>query len=173
MAGGPGQAADVRVASVATSTLPAPTPVTIESVLGTATPTILLRAARDVGAAAFRTGPDILVVLDASIEYRLPEAEMEPMFRQITIQRTQDATVLRLPMASDLLRIARSPRGWLVTTAAAQEAIAGIVPQLIEDGPDRASLRQHYPVLRRAAERRRPTRNTNVTPVQHSERYGI
>ena len=141
MAGGPGQAADVRVASVATSTLPAPTPVTIESVLGTATPTILLRAARDVGAAAFRTGPDILVVLDASIEYRLPEAEMEPMFRQITIQRTQDATVLRLPMASDLLRIARSPRGWLVTTAAAQEAIAGIVPQLIEDGPDRASLR--------------------------------
>ncbi len=127
--------------SVAPSTQPAPAPVTIESVLGTATPTILLRADRDVGAAAFRAGPDILVVLDASIEYRLPAAEMEPMFRQITIQRTQDATVLRLPMASDLLRIARSPRGWLVTTAAAQEAIAGIVPQLVEDGPDRASLR--------------------------------
>lgn len=141
IAGSPGQAADVRVASIATSPSAAPVPVIIESVPGTATPTILLRAARDVGAAAFRAGPDILVVLDAPIEYRLPAAEMEPMFRQITIRRTQDATVLRFPMTSDLLRIAHSPRGWLVTTAAVQDAVASIVPQLVEDGSDRVSLR--------------------------------
>lgn len=163
MAGKLGQATDVPVASTATSASPeplaapkppAPPPVTIESVPGTATPTILLRAAQDVGAAVFQAGPNILVVLDAPIEYRLPAAEMEPMFRQITIQKTQDATVLRFPLASDLLRLAHSPRGWLVTTAAAQDVVAGIVPQLVEDGPDRVSL--HLPATA-------PSRVVNLT----------
>ena len=152
-AGKPGQPMDVPVASAATPMAPeplatpmppAPAPVTIEGVPGTATPTILLRTAQDVGAAVFRAGPDILVVLDAPVEYRPPVAGLEPMFRQMAIRQTQDATVIRLPMASDLIRLARSPRGWLVTAAAAKDMVAGIVPQLVEDGPDRVSL--HLPM---------------------------
>ena len=136
----PGRTTDARVDPVVVQVPPRPAPVEIETVPGTTAPTILLRAGRDVGLAAFRAGPDVLIVLDAPIEFRPASIDLEPMFRSITSLTTQDATVLRLPMASNRVRLAHGPRGWLVTAAAPQDAIAGIVPQLVEEAPDRIGL---------------------------------
>ena len=136
----PGRTTDAQVDPVVVQVPSRPAPVEIETVSGTTAPTILLRAGRDVGLAAFRVGPELLIVLDAPIEFRPASIDLEPMFRSITSLTTQNATVLRLPIVSDKVRLTHSPRGWLVTAAAPQNAVGGIVPQLVEEAPDRIGL---------------------------------
>ena len=116
--------------------------VAIEPVLDAAEATILLRAERDVGAAAFRVGGDVLVVLDAAIDFQVPGSTLDPAFAQMTARRTQDATVLRLPLPlPGTARLERDARGWLVVAGPPRSPVAGIVPRLVETGPGVLSVR--------------------------------
>jgi hypothetical protein len=118
-----------------------PPPATwIEPVAAMAEPTILLRTDPDVGLAAFRAGPEMLVVLDAPINFRAPAVGLDPVFAQLDSQRTQDATVIRIPMPLGTLRLARTARGWLVTEGSPPDSITAIVPRLIKSGPVTASI---------------------------------
>jgi hypothetical protein len=114
----------------------------IERIAGAAEPTIRLRTDRDVGLAAFRAGTDILVVLDAAIDFQTPEADPEPAFGRMVSRRTQDATVLRLPVAPPgQLRLSRDASGWLLTLGAPRDDLAGIAPRLVGTPPEAMSMR--------------------------------
>jgi hypothetical protein len=112
---------------------PAPTGTALERVAASA-PAILLPADSTVGLAAFRLDTELFIVLDAAIDYRRPGAEIDPAFAGLSTQRTQDATILRLPFPEPgEIRFARADRGWVVTLAA-PETIAGIRPILLRNG---------------------------------------
>jgi hypothetical protein len=116
----------------------------IEPVAAAAEPTILLRADTDVGLAAFRVGSETLVVLDAPIAFQAPGFDLDPAFAKLTSRRTQDSTVIRIPMALAGLRLARTSKGWMVTVGAPPDTIAAILPRSIKGGLDTSSLR--FPV---------------------------
>jgi hypothetical protein len=116
--------------------------VAILPVAGTA-PQILLPTPRDTGLAAFRAGPDILIVLDTPIPFQPPSApagapanaSLDPAFASLTSTRTQDATVLRLKLAApNGVRLERDERGWVVTLDQPPDNIAHIVPRLVASG---------------------------------------
>lgn len=116
--------------------------VPIEPILSAAEATILLRAERDVGAAAFRVGGEILVVLDAAIDFQAPGPTLDPAFARATTRRTQDATVMRIPLpVPGMVRLERDARGWLVAAGPPRGPVAGIVPRLVETGPGVLSVR--------------------------------
>jgi hypothetical protein len=115
--------------------------VRIEPVAAAAEPTILLRADTDVGLAAFRVGSETLVILDAPIAFQAPGPDLDPAFAKLTSRHTQDTTVIRIPQASPGLRLAHTPRGWMVTVGSPQDAIASILPRLIKGSPDASSVR--------------------------------
>ena len=106
----------------------------IEPVAGAPVPTILLRTGPEVGLAAFRAGSEVVVVLDTPIDFRAPLVGLDPAFAQLNVRRTEDATVIRIPMASGTLSMARSARGWVVMAASGSGNGAGIVPRLIKSG---------------------------------------
>ncbi|MDR3535097.1 MAG: hypothetical protein P4L71_01230 [Acetobacteraceae bacterium] len=112
----------------------------LEPVAGTAMPTILLKTEPDVGLAAFRSGAETVVVLDAPVDFQAPAKGLDPAFAQFTSRRTQDATVIRIPMASGTLRLARNARGWLLMAGSPPDTAASIIPRLIKNGPDTASI---------------------------------
>jgi hypothetical protein len=113
----------------------------IRPVAGTPDPTILLPVSPDVGLAAVRVGPDFLVVLDAPIDFRAPVVGLDPAFAQLDSRRTEDATVIRIPMADGTLHLARSARGWLVARGSQAADVASIVPRLIKSGSITAGVR--------------------------------
>ncbi|HET6306653.1 MAG TPA: hypothetical protein VFG12_05675, partial [Rhodopila sp.] len=113
----------------------------IEPVANAPVPTILLRTAPDVGVAAFRAGSDILVVLDAPIDFRAPPVGLDAAFAQLTSHPTEDATVIRIPAASGTLSMAHSPRGWVVMEGAPAGTVAEIVPLLVRSGPVTTGIR--------------------------------
>ena len=138
-------------------TIPAPAYTWIEPVAGAAAPAILLRTGPDIGLAAFRDGSEVLVVLDTPIDFRAPPIGLDPAFAQLSSQRTEDATVIRIPMASGSLSLARRRvAGWswrhrrpatarATATATARATRgqqrrqqpgngAGIVPRLVKSG---------------------------------------
>jgi hypothetical protein len=116
--------------------------VPLVTIAGAAVPTILLQTDRDVGLAAFRSGADILVVLDAAIDFRLPSPTLAPPFVNMTSRRTVDATVICLPVApNSSLRLARDERGWLVALGPPPSTMASIEPRLIKTGPSAAHIR--------------------------------
>jgi hypothetical protein len=133
--------AATQAASAPPGATPVPSYTWIEPVAGIAQPTVLLKTGPETGLAAFRAGPDILLVLDTPIDFRAPAIGLDPAFAQLTSQRTQDATVIRIPMASDTLVLARSTRGWLVTAGAPAAPVANIVPRLVRSGSVTASIR--------------------------------
>jgi hypothetical protein len=112
----------------------------IEPVAGTAAPTILLKTGPEVGLAAFRAGPEIFVVLDAPIDFRAPAIGLDPAFAQLNSRRTEDATLIRIPMASGTLSLARSARGWIVAVGSPPSTVAPIVPRLVKSGPVTTSI---------------------------------
>lgn len=115
-----------------------PAPLAIEAAAG---PAILIPVPAGTGAAAFRSGADLVVVLDQSLALTVPPLRLEAPFQRTATRRTQDATVLTIPQAPPGLRLAQDPRGWLLTTLPATEPPAGIMPQLTDNGADQLSLR--------------------------------
>lgn len=120
--------------------LAAPGAVPILRLTGASSPAILLPAADDVGLAAFRSGDDLVVVLDAPIDYLPPSPG--PAFDRLSSRRMPDSTIIRVPLTDpENVRVTRSPRGWRIAIGLADEPIAGIVPQLMEAQPGVATLR--------------------------------
>ena len=117
--------------------------VRIEPVAAAVEPTILLRVDPDVGLAAFRLGSEVLLVLDAPIGFQAPGADVDPAFASLISRRTQDATVIRIPSAPSGLRLAHTPRGWMVT-AGPPGKITPILPRQINAGSDSSGVR--FPV---------------------------
>ena len=113
----------------------------IEPVTDAAEPTILLRTNLGVGAAAFRIGPEIMIVLDTPIEFQARGAYLEPTFAKLSSRHTQDATVIRIPLGPNTLRLVREPRGWLITAGPPGDGITNIYPQLIKTGSNAAIVR--------------------------------
>ena len=74
------------------------------------------------------------MVLDTPIDFRAPPVGLDPTFAQLSSRRTEDATVIRIPMASGTLSMARSARGWVVMAAPPSGNGAGIVPRLVKSG---------------------------------------
>jgi hypothetical protein len=104
-------------------------------------PTILLRTGPDTGLAAFRAGAEIVLVLDAPIDFRAPAVGLDPAFAQLSSQRTEDATVIRIPMASEALGLSRAARGWLVTAGSEPASPVKIVPELVGNRSVATSIR--------------------------------
>jgi hypothetical protein len=112
----------------------------IEAVAG-AEPAILLRTDPDVGLAAFRVGSDTIIVLDAAIVFQAAGQDLNPVFAGLTSRRTQDATVIRIPMAPADLRFRHAARGWQVTAGPAVDRGVSILPRLIQGGSDASRVR--------------------------------
>ena len=93
-------------------------------------PAILLRAEAEVGLAAFRAGSEVIVILDAPITFQAPGSDLDPAFARLTSRPTQDATVIRIPLASGALRTTRQGRGWLITLGPPTASPAVILPRL-------------------------------------------
>jgi hypothetical protein len=81
-----------------------------------------------------------MVVLDAAIDFDPAGSGLDPAFAQMTSQRTEDATVLRIP-AAGALRLARGPRGWLVTLGRPADGVANIVPRPMQTTPNTVAIR--------------------------------
>ncbi len=113
-------------------------PVAVEAAGGQA---VLLPSPADTGVAAFRSGPDLLVILDRPIDFAVPSAELDRTFQQIGSRRTQDATIVRIPNAPAPMHLVRKARGWLVAAGPGSEPLAGIVPQVVENGTNQNSMR--------------------------------
>jgi hypothetical protein len=125
---------------------PAAEPVTvqgtrIERADGRAGPSILLPTTYDIGAAAFRSGADLLVVLDAALDFQPPGPDLPAGFSQLSSRRTHDATVIRIPGIGPAARLDRVERGWLVTLAPPAAPLAGILPKLVKSPGVAAYLR--------------------------------
>lgn len=112
----------------------------IQRITGTDDPTILLPAAQDVGLAAFLSGGELVVVLDAPVDFQPPAPG--PAFSGLSSQRMQDATIIRIPLADpDSARVVRSPDGWRISAGKPVGEIASILPRLVEEQPGVATLR--------------------------------
>lgn len=109
----------------------------IDPVAGTE-PAIMLRADADVGAAAFRSGNDVVVVLDAPVVFQAPDADLDPAFAHLTSRATTNATVVRIPMETGQPRLARAPKGWIVTLGPPATAPTPILPRLDDAGSEAA-----------------------------------
>lgn len=127
----------VRAVQVRKPAIPAG-PVAIEAAAG---PAVLLPSAADIGVAAFRSGADLLVILDRPIDFAVPSSGLDGTFQQIGSRPTQDATIVRIPNAPASMHLAREPRGWLVAVGPGNEPSAGITPQIVKNGPDQNSMR--------------------------------
>ena len=103
----------------------------IEPAVADGGPAILLRTDRDVGLAAFRSGGDLVIVLDAALDFT-PTGGLDPVFAGLGSHYATNSTVLRLPLAaSRSLRVARSPAGWLLAATANPVTLNSIRPQLV------------------------------------------
>ena len=114
----------------------------IEPAAGVGRPAILLHSDGGVGLAALRIGGEIVIILDAAINFQPPGPAIDQMFAQMTSQRGQDMTVVRVPLATPgTLHFAHVQRGWLVVAGPAENATGSIVPQLVESAPGIANIR--------------------------------
>ena len=86
---------------------------------------------RGVGAAAFRSGRDVVVVFDAARPLDLSAIQGDPLGAGSSIQLLPEATLLRLPgHRGETVSLRRLPAGWLVREAG--EAEKPIIP--VRDG---------------------------------------
>ncbi len=131
---------DVQASPVPPSAGATSDTVWIEPIAGAGEPSILLKTGPDVGLAGFRSGSEIVVVLDSPIDFRAPSTGLDPAFAQLTSRRTQDGTVIRVPLASGTLHLARNGNGWVITASSSPAVIASIVPRLLKGGVDAASV---------------------------------
>jgi hypothetical protein len=95
------------------------------------------------GAAALRRGELALVVFDERRPVDLSTLRADPQFGAASIALLPNATVLRLPLATDRqLRLARVEKGWTVTVLPADPAPAALLPIRAEaqDGRLRMAL---------------------------------
>jgi hypothetical protein len=84
---------------------------------------LVLPFAPGTGAAAFRRGPEAVVVFDERRPLDLAATQSNPSFGAAAIQVLPAATVLRLPLpVGQVLRLARAPTGWAVHVLAADKA---------------------------------------------------
>jgi hypothetical protein len=112
----------------------APTSTSIDPVTESVQPAIFIKAAPTVGAAAFRLGNDLVLVLDAPIKLDATGLQGDQVFGHTSVQQLQDAVVVHIPLAAPAsLHLARSPTGWTITAIPAAEAILGIAPRLVKD----------------------------------------
>lgn len=115
-----------------------PGPAAIEAAAG---PTVLLPSPADTGVAAFRSGLDLLVILDRPIDFAVSSAGLDRTIQQIGSRRTQDATIVRISNAPASMHLVHEVRGWLVAAGPGKEPLAGITPQIVKNGPDQNSMR--------------------------------
>ena len=103
----------------------------IEPAVADGGPAILLRTDRDVGLAAFRSGDELVVVLDTAVDFALA-AGLDPVFAGLSSRYGTKSTVLRLPLAAPRsLRVALSPAGWLLAATLNPVTLNSIQPQLV------------------------------------------
>ena len=119
----------------------APAATLILPVQESVSPTILLRTPEAVGAAAFRLGTEMVVVLDAALAFDTAALHDDPVYGRTTTEQTQDATIIHIPLApAASLRLAHSPQGWAVTAIPAVEALLGIAPRQVDEAGGRSRL---------------------------------
>ena len=119
--------------AAAEAALLAPTATPIMPVTNTAQPAILLPAP-GTGLAAFRLGSDLVIVLDAPIAFDTARIQQDPVFGQLTVDRTVDAAIIRIPRAAPTsVRLSKSQAGWTITAIPQPDPVLGIAPRLVVD----------------------------------------
>ena len=111
----------------------------IQMVPGAVEPTILLPAG-DAGLAAFQLRDEAIVVLDKPFDFSPPSSDTS--FGRLVSQKTEDATMIRIPLRDPgLVRISRSQQGWVITAGAHKEALNDVIPLPVETGPATIGVR--------------------------------
>lgn len=116
-------------------------PPVVEVVPGAADPSILIPAARGVGLAAFRSASDTVFVLDVPVSLQIPRGGLGAAFAALSVSRTQDATVLRVPGGDRAFRMSRGARGWVVSAGGPLVAPESIPIRIVRDGAAPPSMR--------------------------------
>ena len=112
----------------------------IQPISGVGQPAILLPATGATGLAAFRLRDETVVVIDKPIDFQAPLAD--PTFGTLTTQKTEDATVIRIPLRDPgLVRVDRSQQGWVVTAGARRETVDNVIPLPVELSPGASGVR--------------------------------
>lgn len=86
----------------------------IEAVSGASAPSVLLPVERGVGLAAFRSGAEIIFVLDVALNLQVPRVGLDKTFAGMSSAKSQNATVIRIPAGDAQFRMSRGARGWII-----------------------------------------------------------
>lgn len=105
---------------------------------GRAAPMLLIPADRETGAAAFRRGGEILIVLDASAAPDISALRGNDAFGALTSEAVPGGVIMRLPIAAPArLDLTREAEGWVLALqrSGVDPPPARPVTAVVEDGP--------------------------------------
>ncbi len=96
---------------------------------------VILPFSTAAGAAAFRLGPDAIVVIDERRPLDLAPLHDDPLLGRASIQLLPAATLMRVPLdAPGSVELARRPNGWLLTVRTTASRELGSIRQDVVDG---------------------------------------